>query len=80
MNAKEFANFARRTAQPNMISWGGNLNLWLPVPAMRKEWEARSIRFHEEQARRAAEERAESLSEQGPDYSRNHAPATLVHG
>jgi hypothetical protein len=54
VNAKEFADFARRTALPNMKSWGGNLNLWLSVPATVAEWEAKSIRFHEEQARRAA--------------------------
>jgi hypothetical protein len=58
VKAKDFADFARRTASPNMKSWGGNLNLWLPVPATVAEWEAKSIRFHEEQARRAAEERA----------------------
>ena len=40
MNAKEFAEFARRTAHPNMISWGGKLNLWLPGPKSAEEWDA----------------------------------------
>jgi hypothetical protein len=60
VKAKDFADFARHTAQPNMISWGGNLNLWLPVPATRQEWEAKSIRFHEEQSRRAISDREAS--------------------
>lgn len=80
MKAKEFADYARHTASPNMKSWGGNLGFWLPIPATVAEWEAKSIYFHEEQARRAAEERAVSVSEQSADYSRNHAPATLVRG
>jgi hypothetical protein len=79
VNAKDFADFARRTAQPNMKSWGGNLNLWLPVPATVAEWEAKSIRFHEEQARRAAEGFCE-VSKPGASHNRFHSTITLAHG
>lgn len=60
MNAKEFAEFARHTAHPNMISWGGRLNLWLPGPASVEEWEAYSLRVHQEQERRDIVDRAVS--------------------
>jgi len=57
VNAKEYAEFARRTAHPNMISGGGKLNLWLQGPATVEEWEAKSIRVHQEQERRNEEDR-----------------------
>ncbi len=79
MKAKDFADFARHTASPNMKSWGGNLNLWLPVPATVVEWEAKSIRFHEEQARRAAEGFCE-VSKRSESHNRPHASVELTHG
>jgi hypothetical protein len=54
VNAKEFADFARHTAHPNMISLGGNLNLWLPGPKSVEEWEEKCLRVHQEQERRSA--------------------------
>ena len=48
MNAKEFAEEARRMAKPNMIQIA---RMWMEGPASEEEWEQESIRVHEAQRR-----------------------------
>ena len=46
MNAKEFAEEARRMAKPNMNQIA---RMWIEGPASVEEWEQESIRMHENQ-------------------------------
>jgi len=48
MNAREFAEEARRMAKPNMIQIA---RMWIEGPASVDEWEQDSIRTHENQRR-----------------------------
>jgi hypothetical protein len=55
MNAKEFADEARRLANPNMIQIA---RMWIEGPASVEEWEQESIRVHENQLHRRQCEQA----------------------
>lgn len=52
MNAKDFADEARRMAKPNMIQIA---RMWFEGPASVEEWEKQCIEMHENQ-RRLSEE------------------------
>lgn len=58
MNAKEFAEQARAMAKPNMIQIA---RMWIEGPASEAEWEAESIRVHENQRRLSEEYDAKEL-------------------
>jgi hypothetical protein len=48
LNAREFAEEARRMAKPNMNQVA---RMWIEGPASVEEWEQESIRVHENQRR-----------------------------